>query len=113
MRKCSGVALLGYGFAGKILHAPLIRGVPGLELIAVLSSRQAEVKRDLPDVRVTGAADEVFAHPKVELVVIATPNPTHFDRPRRALLAGKHVVVDKPFTTTVAEAEELLRLAHD
>jgi predicted dehydrogenase len=113
MSKCSGVALLGYGFAGKILHAPLIRSVPGLLLTTVVSSRPAEVKRDLPDVRVTGAADEVFADPNVDLVVIATPNTTHFDLARRALLAGKHVVVDKPFTTTVAEAEELTHLAHD
>jgi predicted dehydrogenase len=106
------VALLGYGFAGKILHAPLIRSVPGLPLITVVSSRSAEVKQDLPDVHVTGDADEVFGDPHVELVVIATPNITHFDLARRALLAGKHVVVDKPFTNTVAEARELIRLAH-
>jgi predicted dehydrogenase len=113
MPKCSGVALLGYGFAGKILHAPLIRSVPGLLLATVVSSRPADVKRDLPDVNVTGSADEVFADPNVDLVAIATPNITHFDLARRALLAGKHVVVDKPFTTTAADAEELMRLAHD
>ena len=112
MSKCSGVALLGYGFAGKILHAPLIRGVPGLSLTTVVSSRPAEVKRDLPDVHITGSAEEALADSQVDLVVIATPNTTHFDLARRALLAGKHVVVDKPFTTTVAEAQELMRLAH-
>ena len=113
MPKCSGVALLGYGFAGKLLHAPLIRSVPGLDLITVVSGRRDEVKRDLPDVRVAATADEVFDDPKVDLVVIATPNKTHFDLARHALLAGKHVVVDKPFTTTVPEAEELVRLAHE
>jgi predicted dehydrogenase len=107
------VALLGYGFAGKILHAPLIRSVPGLELNTVVSSRRDEVQRDLPGVHATEGMDDVFADPKVDLVVIATPNTTHFDLARRALLSGKHVVVDKPFTTTLAEAEELVRLAHD
>jgi len=67
----------------------------------------------LPDVHVTASAEEVFADPTVDLVVIATPNTTHFDLARRSLLAGKHVVVDKPFTTTVADAEELARLARD
>jgi len=113
MAKCSGVALVGYGFAGKILHAPLIRSVPGLPLTTVVSSRPDEVKRDLPGVHVTASAEEVFADPTVDLVVIATPNTTHFDLARRALLAGKHVVVDKPFTTTVADAEELARVAHN
>lgn len=113
MPKCSGVALLGYGFAGKILHAPLIRSVPGLSLTVVVSSRSAEVTQDLPGVNVTGSVEEVFGDPNVDLVAIATPNTTHFDLARRALLAGKHVVVDKPFTTTLAEAAELAQLARD
>jgi len=82
------VALLGYGYAGKTLHAPLIRSVRGLHLTAVMSSRA------VPDVTVVRSADEVFADPTVDLVVIATPNDTHYDLAHRALAAGKHVVVD-------------------
>lgn len=90
------VGLLGYGFAGKTIHAPLICSVAGLELIRMMSGH---------------AADEVIDDPAVDLIVIATPNATHYDLARRALLAGKHVVVDKPFTVTVAEARALIDLA--
>src|SRR5262249_60385360 len=66
---------------------------------------------DLPAVRVTADANQIFSDPNVDLVVIATPNDTHFELAQRALRAGKHVVVDKPFTTTAEEAEELIVLA--
>jgi predicted dehydrogenase len=105
------VALLGYGFAGKTLHAPLIRSVKGLDLIVVMSSRPDHVKGDLPGVGVVATPEEVFSDSAIDLLVIATPNVTHFDLTRRGLMAGKHVVVDKPFTTTVAEAAELVDLA--
>jgi predicted dehydrogenase len=102
------VGLLGYGYAGKTLHAPLIRATAGLELAAVGSSDAAKVRADLPEVPVA-APEVVLARPDLDLVVIATPNHTHHDLARRALAAGKHVVVDKPFTVTVAEAEDLMR----
>ena len=105
------VALLGYGYAGKTLHAPLIRGVPGLRLAAVMSSRAPHVHADLPGVPVVPSPEDVFVDPAIDLVVIATPNDTHFDLARRALTAGKHVVVDKPFTITAAEASALRALA--
>ena len=104
------VALLGYGYAGKTFHAPLIASVPGLRLAAVGTGDPAKVRADLPDVA-TGTALEVLARPEVDVAVIATPNATHADLARRALDAGKHVVVDKPFTLTLAEARELTRRA--
>lgn len=104
------VALLGYGFAGKTLHAPLLRCVPGLVLSHIVSGDAAKVRKDL-DVTVLAKAEEAFGLPDIALVVIATPNPTHFDLARQALLSNKHVVVDKPFTNAVAEAQELIRLA--
>jgi len=88
------VGLVGFGFAGKVFHAPVIRAVQGLHLAAV-------ERRDV---------DAVLAK-KVDLVVIATPNTSHHPLAKRCLLAGCHVVVDKPFTTTLAEAEELVALA--
>jgi predicted dehydrogenase len=106
-----GVALLGYGYAGRTFHSPLIAGVPGLRLVAVGSSSAEKVHADWPEVFVSAVPDEVLARPGTDLVVIATPNDTHFDLARRALLASKHVVVDKPFTVTVTEAKELAALA--
>ena len=105
------VALLGYGYAGKTFHAPLIAATPGLRLAAVASSDPAKVRADLPDATVLPDAAAVLAQADLDLVVIATPNDTHADLARRALEAGRHVVVDKPFTLTLAEARELADLA--
>ncbi len=105
------VALLGYGFAGRTFHAPLIRAVSGLEL-RVVASRQAEaVRAALPDATVVASAGDAATHPDVDLVVIATPNAAHAPLAEAALRAGKHVVVDKPFTVTLAEARALCALA--
>ncbi len=104
-------AILGYGLAGKTFHAPNIRKARGLRLDVVMSSDAAKVHLDLPEVAVAPDAESVFANPEIDLVVIATPTATHFDMARRALEAGKHVVVDKPVAVTVAEAEALIELA--
>jgi scyllo-inositol 2-dehydrogenase (NADP+) len=105
------VGLLGYGFAGSVFAAPVIRAVPGLVITKVMTTRADDLARDLPQAQAAATADEIFADPAIELVVVETPNPTHFDLARRALEAGKHVVVDKPMTTTVAEADELIAVA--
>ena len=109
--KAVNVALLGYGYAGKTFHAPLISSVSGMTLAKVVSSSSEKVLADYPNSSVTASHDEVFADDSIDLVVIATPNDTHFDLAKRALNAAKHVVVDKPFTTTVDEAKELIKLA--
>ncbi len=105
------VALIGYGYAGKTFHAPLVGAVAGLSLDLVASSDHAKVRADLPNVRIVASADDAARDSAVDLVVIATPNATHAPLAARALAAGKHVVVDKPFTVTVAEARELERTA--
>lgn len=105
------VALIGYGFAGKTFHAPLIRSVPGLALSTVVSRDAAKVHADLPEVDVVSRADEVFADPKLDVVVIASPNDTHAPLARAALEAGKHVVVDKPFALDLVQARELAAVA--
>src|SRR3982751_2721515 len=104
------VALLGYGYVGKTFHAPLIRATDGLSLAVVGSSDAPKVAADLPDVVVVPAR-EAAERTDVDLVVVATPNDTHHDLARRALAGGKHVVVDKPFTITTAEARDLAGLA--
>jgi len=97
------VGLVGYGLAGSAFHAPLIRACGRLELSAVLTSR------DVP--RRVGLLDDLME--RSDLVVIASPNQTHFPIARQALETGRHVVVDKPFTVDVAEADELIRIARE
>ena len=104
------VGLVGYGYAGKTFHAPLVRSVPGLALMVVGSSRPEVVHADLPNVTVCSAV-EATTHPDVDLVVIASPNESHFPLAAAALQAGKDVVVDKPFTVTLAEARTLVEIA--
>jgi predicted dehydrogenase len=100
---------MGYGFAGKTFHAPLLTHVSGLQLTHIVSSDSAKVRQD-HDVIVLAKPEDAFALAEIDLIVIATPNSTHFDLARRGISAGKHVVVDKPFTVTSEEAAELVSL---
>jgi len=105
------IALIGYGFVGKTFHAPLINATPGLKL-HIVSSRDADkVHADLPQVQVIAEPLEAINHPDVDIVVIASPNATHFPLAKAAIEAGKSVVVDKPFTLDLQEARELIALA--
>jgi predicted dehydrogenase len=101
------VGLIGYGYAGKTFHAPLIKSVSGLDLTVVGSSKRDVVLADLPNVAVHSNMDDVATHPEVDLVVIASPNESHYPLAAAALQAGKHVVVDKPFTVNLADARSL------
>ncbi len=105
------VGLIGYGFAGASFHAPLIRSVDGLALTHIASSNAEKVQRDFPDVVRVDSPQELMLAAEVDLVVIATPNTSHHALAVQALLADKHVVLEKPFTVTVAEARELIELA--
>ena len=105
------VGLIGYGYASKTFHAPLIAGTPGMTLAAVSSSDAAKVHADWPSVPVVSEPKHLFNDPNIDLIVIPTPNDTHFPLAKAALEAGKHVVVDKPFTVTLSQARELDALA--
>lgn len=105
------VALVGYGYAGKTFHAPLIAATPGLELTLVASGRAEAVHADLPDVAVVADPLQALRADGIDLVVVAAPNAQHSPLTAAALRAGKHVVVDKPFTLDLAEARELRALA--
>lgn len=109
--KVWGVGLIGYGFAGRTFHAPVIAGVPGLRLVAVASTQADVVQRDWPQTRVVATPEALLASADVDIVLIATPNDSHHAIARAALHAGKHVVVDKPFVMNLAEAEELVALS--
>lgn len=105
------VGLIGYGYASKTFHAPLIAGTPGMALAVVSSSDAAKVHADWPSVPVVSEPKHLFNDPNIDLIVIPTPNDTHFPLAKAALEAGKHVVVDKPFTVTLSQARELDALA--
>ncbi|VTU21978.1 putative oxidoreductase YdgJ [Variovorax sp. SRS16] len=107
--------LVGYGFAGQTFHAPVLSAVPGLVLGAVASSQPHKVHADWPGVDVVPDAAALLRRADIDLVVIAVPNAQHHPLAREALAAGKHVVVDKPFTLDAAQARELAALAlrHD
>lgn len=107
------VALIGYGFAGRVFHAPLIHAVPGLSLDFVASSDAAKVHADLPGVEVIGDPVRAATDERADLVVIASPNDSHAPLARAALLAGRNVVVDKPFALSLADARELAALAEE
>ncbi|MFN2992133.1 oxidoreductase [Serratia plymuthica] len=105
------VGLVGYGYASKTFHAPLIVGTPGVELAAVSSSDAGKVHADWPAMTVVSDPQALFDDPSIVLIVIPTPNDTHFPLAQQAMAAGKHVVVDKPFTVTLSQAQELKRQA--
>jgi scyllo-inositol 2-dehydrogenase (NADP+) len=102
------VGLVGFGFAGRVFHAPVIRVVEGLRLAAIVQ-RSGTPDARYGDVELVRSVDELLTRP-IDLVVIATPNASHPPIARQCLLAGRHVVIDKPFATTVAEARELVQL---
>jgi predicted dehydrogenase len=103
-----GVALVGYGFAGKTFHAPLLAATPGLHLRMVVSQDPAKVRADWPDMQVVGDLAAALNEPRIDLVVIATPNALHAPQAHAALAGGKHVVIDKPFAATLDQARALV-----
>jgi scyllo-inositol 2-dehydrogenase (NADP+) len=105
------VGLIGFGLAGKCFHAPVIRAVPGLRLAAIVQRSGDEAAQMYPDTRILRSVEELQALETIRLVVIATPNQTHFPLAKQCLEAGRDVVVDKPFATSVAEAVELFHIA--
>lgn len=105
------VALVGYGLAGRVFHAPLIEATPGLTLHTVVSSDAGKVHADLPGARVLADPQAAFEDPAIDLVVIASPNVTHAPLAIAALQAGRHVVLDKPFAIDLAEARRVAAAA--
>ncbi len=111
-------AVLGYGLAGRVFHCPFVAAVPGLELSVIAlrspesAARTADAVRSLyPSTRILSSIDEAINSPKIDLIVVGTPNDSHVQYAEAALKAGKHVVVDKPLAPTSGEANHLIDLA--
>ena len=103
--------LIGFGLGGRAFHAPFLASVPGLRLAAVLQRHGSEAAGIYPGVKIVRTLDELLAIPSVRLIAISTPNQTHAPLTRACLEAGRDVVLDKPFATTLAEARDLAALA--
>ena len=103
--------IVGYGIAAQVFHVPVIRAVPGAAVTAIASSKPDAVRAALPGVRVHDAVADLVGDQAVDVVVVTSPNALHYAHARAAIDAGKHVVVEKPFTVTSAEADDLSRRA--
>ena len=114
MDKIVKVGLIGFGVGGQIFHAPVLTSVVGLKLAKIRASRPEQIsiaEKKYPEAEIVNTSEEICNDPDIDLVVISTPNTSHHSLALQALQAGKHLVVDKPFTVTTAEADELIALA--
>lgn len=107
------VGLCAFGMSGKIFHAPFLKEHPGFFMSAVVERSKEESKEKYPDAVIFRSVEEMLKHADLDLVIVNTPVQTHFAYTKMALEAGKNVIVEKPFTVTVSEAEELIRIADD
>lgn len=105
-------ALLSYGMSGKVFHAPFLELHQGFELVGSWERSKKLIQLDFPKVKSYSSLDHLLQD-DIDLVIVNTPVATHFEYAKLALLAGKHVIVEKAFTTTIAEAQELLELAQE
>ena len=103
--------LAAYGLSGRVFHAPFISTNPHFELTAITERSKDLSRAQYPDARLVRSFDELLRMDDLELIVVNTPDSTHYEYARLALEAGKHVIVEKPFTTSVAQGEELVALA--
>lgn len=106
-------AICSFGLSGRVFHAPFISLHPGFTLYAGWERSKRLAAQQYPDIITYPTLEDMLDDPAIELLVVNTPNYTHYDYAKKALLAGKHVIVEKPFTTTTAEAEELTALAKE
>ncbi|PYF75975.1 Gfo/Idh/MocA family oxidoreductase [Pedobacter nutrimenti] len=113
MERVITTGLLAYGMSGKVFHAPFIQAHQGFKLHAVTERHQKQAALDYPGIKSYDTVEELLDDQSIELIVINTPNFSHFDYAKKALQKGKHILVEKPFAATKAEARELFTLAKD
>jgi predicted dehydrogenase len=111
MQKPIKVGVVGYGMAAQVMHLPFLTTLPSYQVVSILERHHAHSQEKYPWVRVVKTIDELVSDPEIDLIVITTPNDTHFPYSKQALLAGKNVVVEKPFTLDSADAAVLIELS--
>jgi len=114
--KVLNIGMLGFGMAGRIFHAPIIKSLPCLNLAKVASSNKSTAEligKLYPNTKVVVDANLILEDKDIDIIVVATPNTSHVEYATKALEANKHVIVEKPFTITAAEADKLIKLAKE
>lgn len=106
-------ALLSFGMSGKVFHAPFIASHPGFQLVGAWERSKRMITDEYHGTRSYGSLEQVLADPQIDLIVVNTPTHTHADFAAKALQAGKHVIVEKAFTTSTDEALAVSRIAAD
>lgn len=107
------VGLCAFGMSGRVFHAPFLKQHPGFFMSAIVERSKEESKADYPDAAIYRSVEEMLENADIDVVVVNTPVQTHFEYSKKALEAGKNVIVEKPFTVSVSEAQELVRLADE
>ena len=103
--------ICSYGMSGKLFHAPFIDAHPGYNLSAIVERHNNDSMERYPNVKLYRSVEELCADKELQLIVVNTPTHLHFEQAKLVLLAGKNMVIEKPFAITVKEAEELTALA--
>ena len=111
MSRIINVGIIGFGISGRTFHAPFLITNPKYNWTTVVERTTSQAKAIYPGIKTVRTVEELFGDPQIDLVVITTPNETHYPFAKKAMLAGKHVVVEKPFTNTTGEAKELIKIA--
>lgn len=107
------VGLASFGMSGMVFHAPFLAANPRFRLKKIVERRSEKSKEHYPEVEIVKSFEQLLQDEAIELVVVNTPNALHFEMAHQALLAGKHVLVEKPFTPTAGEANTLIKLARE
>ena len=105
-------ALLSYGMSGKVFHAPFLHFHPGFELLGAWERTKKLIQNDFSEVKSYSTIEELLAD-DADLVIVNTPVETHYEYAKKVLLAGKNAIVEKAFTTTVAQAQDLAAIANE
>ena len=104
-------AIVGFGMSGEFFHAPFIDANSNFNLVKVVERVSEKSKTIYPYIQIVKNYEDVLNDKNIDLVIITTPNSTHYKMGMEALNAGKHVIIEKPFTRTSAAAKELIDLA--
>jgi predicted dehydrogenase len=110
-KKTIQTGIIGFGLSGRVFHAPFLHTHHGFEIRKIVERHKDDSKSIYPYVQVVDDYNELLKDPEIELIVVCTPNTLHFAMVQESLKAGKHVVVEKPFTPTSNDADELIKLA--
>lgn len=105
--------ILAYGMSGRLFHAPFVELCPGFKFHAVVERSKKAAAEKYPSVKSYNNVEDILKDDKIELIIVNTPSYTHFDYAKQALNAGKHVLIEKPFTCNAVETKELFKIAKE